>query len=110
MDQIIINMLKTLAERNKSNWKGHIQKKVHAYNCTNYFSTGYLPCHYLLFGRTTKLPIDLTTPSLAVDQEQTTHSSYVDEWKEQIMQAYEIANKQSIQRKSIILSDKILRD
>ena len=99
MNQTIINMLKILAERNKSNWKDHIQKLVHAYNCTTHSSIGYSP-YYLLFGRTPKLPIDLIIPSPAADHEQTTHSSYVDKWKEQMTQAHEIANKQSMQRKS----------
>ena len=99
MNQTIINMLKTLAERNKSNWKDHIQKLVHAYNCTTHYPTGYSP-YYLLFGRTPKLPIDLIIPSSAAHHEQTTHLSYVDKWKEQMTQAYEIANRQSMQRKS----------
>ena len=99
MNQTIINMLKTLAERNKSNWKDHIQKLVHAYNCTTHSSTGYSP-YYLLFGRVPKVPIDLVIPSPAADHEQTTHLSYVDKWKEKMTQAYEIANRQSMQRKS----------
>ena len=98
MNQTIINMLKTLAERNKSNWKDHIQKLVHAYYCTIHSSTGYSP-YYLLFGCTPKLPIDLIIPSTAADDEQTTHLSCVDKWKEQMTQAYEIANRQSLQRK-----------
>ena len=59
----------------------------------------YSPC-YLLFGRRPKLPIDLIIPSPAADHEQTTHLSYVDKWKEQMTQAYEIANRQSMQSKS----------
>ena len=41
---------------------------------------------------------DNTSPS--AEHEQTTYLSYVDEWKEQMTQAYEIANRQSMQRKS----------
>ena len=92
-------MLKRLGERNNSNWKDHIQTLVHAYNCTTHSSTGYSP-YYLLFGRTPKLTIDLIIPSPASDHEQTTHLSYVDKWKKQMTQAYEIANRQSMQRKS----------
>ena len=101
-------MLKPLAERNKSNWKDDIQKLVHAYNCTTPSSTGYSP-YYLLFGRTTKLPIDLIIPSPAIDHEKTTHLSYANKWKEQMTQAYKITNRQSMQRKSM-LSDIVLRD
>ena len=39
-------------------------------------------------------------PFLAADHEQTTHSSYVDKWKEQMTQAYEVASKHSMQEKS----------
>ena len=99
MNQTIINMLKTLGERNKSSWKDHIQKLVHVYKCMTHYSTSYLP-YYLLFGRTPKLPINLIIPSPADDHEQITHSSYISKWKEQLTQAYEIANKQSMQRKS----------
>ena len=96
MNLTIINMLKTLAERNKSNWKDHIQKLV---NCTTHSSVGY-SLYYLLLGCTPKLPIDLIIPSPAADQEKTTHLSYVDKWKEQMIQTYEIPNRLSMQRKS----------
>ena len=39
-------------------------------------------------------------PSPAADHEQTTHLSYADKWKEKMTEAYEIANRQSMQRKS----------
>ena len=92
-------MLKTLAERNKSNWKDHIHKLLHAYNCTTHSSTGYSP-YYLLFGRTPKLFIDLIIPSQAAGHEQATHLSYGDKWEEQMTQVYEITSRQSMQGKS----------
>ena len=39
----------------------HIQKLMHAYNCTTNSSTGYNPC-YLLFGHKPILLIDLLLP------------------------------------------------
>ena len=39
MNQTIMNMLKTLAEKNKSNWKDNIQKLVHVFNFKTHFST-----------------------------------------------------------------------
>ena len=62
-------------------------------------STDYSP-YYLLVGGTPKLSIDLIIPSPETDHEQTTHLSFVDKWKKQMAQAYEIANRQSMQRKS----------
>ena len=94
-----MNKLKTLVEKNKANWKDNIHKLVHAYNCTTHSSTGYSP-YFLLFGRIPNLPIDLIIPSPAANNEQTTHSFCVEKWKEQITQAYEIANKQSIRKNS----------
>ena len=99
INQAIINLLRTSTERNKFNWEDHIQILVHAYNCTTHSSTGYSP-YYLLFGRTQKLPINLKKVSPAADHEQTTHLPYVDKWEEQMTQAYEIAKRQSMQRKS----------
>ena len=81
MTQTIINMLKRSAERNKSNWKDHIQKLIHAYNCTTHSSTG-CSSYYLLLDHAPKLPIYLIVLSLATDLEQTTHLSYVDKMEE----------------------------
>ena len=109
MNQTMINMLKTLAERNKANWKDHIHKLLHAYNCTTHSSTGYSP-YYLLFGRTPKLFIDLIIPSQAAGHEQATHLSYGDKWEEQMTQVYEITGRQSMRESQKMLSDIMLRD
>ena len=41
MNKSIISMLKTLESTEKKSWKNHINKLVHAYNCTKNSSTGY---------------------------------------------------------------------
>ena len=46
------------------------------------------------------LPIDLILPSPATDHKLATHLTYVDKWKEQMRQAYETTNRQSMQSKS----------
>jgi hypothetical protein len=57
-------MLRTLENDQKADWKSHISRLVHAYNCTRHSSTDFSP-FYLFFGRHPRLPIDilLNTPS-----------------------------------------------
>ena len=58
MNQSVISMLKALESTEKESWKNHINKLVHTYNCTKNSRTEYAP-YFLLFGRKSRLPIDL---------------------------------------------------
>ena len=54
----LCNMLGTLSDEEKSEWKSHLGCMTHAYNCTKHASTTYSP-YYLMFGRHPRLPIEV---------------------------------------------------
>ena len=54
----LCNMLGTLSEEEKSDWKSYLGCMTHAYNCTKHASTTYSP-YYLMFGKHPRLPIDV---------------------------------------------------
>ena len=54
----LCNMLGTLSDEEKSDWKSHLGCMTHAYNCTKHASSTYSP-YYLMFGRHPRLPIDV---------------------------------------------------
>ena len=56
-NQTHLNMLDTLEEDQKSDWKTYVPPLVHAYNATRHECTGFSP-HYLMFGRHPRLAVD----------------------------------------------------
>ena len=103
MNRTIISMLKKLNENKKARWKNHLSKLVFAYNSTINKSTGYSP-FFLMFGRSSKLPIDSMFPVDIVVTKQNTYDQFVSDWKNQTNQAIQIvqqkANKSAEQKRN----------
>ena len=57
-NRTLCDMLGTLDPTAKTDWKTHVGSLVHAYNCTQPESIGYIP-YYLIFSRHPRLPVDL---------------------------------------------------
>ncbi|MEW8546336.1 MAG: RNase H-like domain-containing protein, partial [Candidatus Thiodiazotropha sp.] len=89
----LLGMLKTLPETCKSDWKAHLNKMVHAYNCTKNDATGFSP-HYLFYGRHPRLAVDLLFKVGMSDRtESVTPKSYAERWAKRMQEAYEIASQ-----------------
>ena len=99
MNQTILATLKTLPEHHKTQWKNHVNKLVHAYNCTKHSSTGYYP-YYLMCGRIPRLPIDLILPTYFCTTLSQSKSSYVETWRDQMKEAYQLVFQYSNERKT----------
>ena len=56
-NQTLLNMLGTLEDVQKSDWKTYVPSLVHAYSSTRHENTRYLP-HFLMFGRHPRLAVD----------------------------------------------------
>ena len=102
-------MLRTLPEYYKTNWKDHVNKLIHAYNCIRHEATGYSP-FLLLFVRAPRFPIDVMF-NLPEKQERTGYPAYVRKWKTAKQKAYNVASKSAQQaaKKGKRQSDKRVR-
>ena len=95
-NRTLLGMLPTLPASAKADWKSHLNKLVHAYNCTQNDSTGY-SSYYLLFGRQPRLAIDVIFQVAYEDQKLKTksHAEYVKRWTIEMRRTYEIACKKA---------------
>lgn len=90
-NRTLLQMLRTLTDRQKTSWKESLNKLIYAYNCTRSEVTGFSP-FYLLFGRSPRLPIDLLF-GLTSETGKTDHRTYMEKWTREMQEAYDIARE-----------------
>lgn len=90
-NRTLIQMLKTLTDKDKMNWKDSLNKLIFAYNCTRTEVTGF-SLFYLLYGRSPRLPIDMLF-SLPTEDGSCSRRDYVEIWKQGMQEAYAIARE-----------------
>ena len=107
----LMNMLGTMSDSQKKDWKSHLLTMCHAYNSTQHAVTGYSP-HYLMFGRHPRIPLDY---QMGIDRDNLSdplRSKFVSKLNERLQFAYEKAEllaQQEAQRQKR-LYDKRSRD
>ena len=98
VNSTLCNMLGTLSDEEKSDWKSHLGCMTHAYNCTKHASTTYSP-YYLMFGRHPRLPIDiefgLHKPNCS---DNSSKSRYIQKLRRRLNYAFQKASKYSDQQ------------
>ena len=92
-NQTLLNMLGTLEEDKKSDWKTYVPPLVHAYNSTRHESTGFSP-HYLMFGRHPRLAVDAFL-GIKPGNENSDKSKYISNLKKRLDFAYRTASREA---------------
>ena len=85
----LLDMLGTLQEDQKKDWKSYVPSMVQAYNSTRHDSTGYSP-FYLMMGRHPRLPVDVL---MGICREEELETDYAKTLQDRLKYAFDIANK-----------------
>ena len=94
-NQTLLNMLGTLENHKKEDWKSYVAPLVHAYNATRHPSTGYSP-HFLMFASHPRLAVDaylgLQSPE---ENAVVSQDHYVTKLKKRLQFAYKVASREA---------------
>ena len=95
-NRTLLNMLGTLSDRQKKDWKSHVQTLTHAYNAAVHESTGFSP-FFLMFGRHPRLAIDAFL-GLTSSEGRKSHQDYADRLQERLQNAYRRAGEEALRK------------
>ncbi len=96
-NQTLLNLLGTLEDEKKENWRPHVAPLVHAYNCTRNEATGMSP-YFLMFGRDPHLPIDLRLGVSPDSEGPVSHQRYAQNLKDRLRKAHHLASEKAEKR------------
>nr|XP_006821159.1 PREDICTED: uncharacterized protein LOC102803160 [Saccoglossus kowalevskii] len=92
-NRTLLNMIGTLENHQKADWKSYIAPLVHAYNCTKHDTTGYSP-YCLMFGREARTALDVQMGVQADDiRSEMTITQYVKDLKQRLEFANEVVRQ-----------------
>ena len=91
MNRTLKNILSKLVNDQQDDWDIWLPQALLSYRSTLHSSTGYSP-HLLMFGRETRLPIDLVAPTIT-DEAQVTRPEFVHKMKERFETTFELTRE-----------------
>jgi transposase InsO family protein len=93
-NRTVEGMLKQVASENQLNWDKYLPFLCAAYRATRHETTGFSP-NFMLMGRETPMPLELTVPRPTDDEEQTEQwVPYVESLRERLVAAYSLVRTQ----------------
>ena len=87
-NQALLSMLRIAASENPFEWEDHLRPLCMAYNSSVHPTTGYTP-FYFMFGRNTRIPIDLMYGSCPTEVNQPSNANeFVAKLQDRLQKAY----------------------